>query len=72
MDFPETKGEIRAPLRRDDTGGENRPKVRVDQKNGKRAVTRYEVLAESRGGHTQESDRRQQAGRWSEDHRNPS
>jgi len=47
--LPETKGEIRAPLRRDDTGGEDRPKVRVDQKNGKRAVTRYEVLAESRG-----------------------
>ncbi len=47
--LPEARGEIRAPLRRDDTGGEDRPKVRVDQKNGKRAVTRYEVLAECRG-----------------------
>ncbi len=46
---PESKGEIRAPLRRDDVSGDNRPKVRVDHKNGKRAVTRYEVLATSRG-----------------------
>jgi len=46
---PEEKGEIRAPLRRDDVSGENRPKVRVDRKDGKRAVTRYKVKATSRG-----------------------
>jgi 23S rRNA pseudouridine955/2504/2580 synthase len=45
---PEEKGEIRAPLRREDDGG-HRPKVRVDRKLGKRAVTRYRVRAASRG-----------------------
>jgi 23S rRNA pseudouridine955/2504/2580 synthase len=48
-ELPQQKGEIRAPLLREDRPGMDRPKVRVDPREGKRAVTRYEVIAESRG-----------------------
>ena len=46
---PPTDGEIDVPLRREDLFAADRPKVRVDTKRGKRAVTRWHVLARSGG-----------------------
>ncbi len=48
-DPAEEEGEIDAPLARQDLFASDRPRVRVDREGGKRALTRYRVLARGRG-----------------------